>query len=916
MTQPNIHLKGCRQHHLQNLSLEIPSHRVTVVTGVSGSGKSSLAYDTLYAEGQRRYLESLSPEARLWIKQLPKPDVDFIEGLSPTLAVSQSRSRLHPRATIATHTDIYDFLSLIYSHCGTQYSPHSNLPLRAYTRQEIIEEVLNHFAEGSRIQLLARVQLNTLSLKEMISQLTSQGYVRYWISGKEWVEGDSLPEVLPEEIHVIIDRLVIKSDIRDRLSGSVETALDLGRGALAVLEGREGELHHYSEVYVCPKTGHSFAPLEPRDFRFNSVHGACPDCQGRGGQESISSKQLHWLLEEDPIEQTQSLLSRLPKRSRSNYQNLLDQLLSKNKDLESSLITQLVDGSDRTLIVEVESEGKVKTRWKGLMTIINEDLLNRRSRYASLEGVSWAPCSTCSGARLKEESLSCRIQDRNIHQFCSLSVESALAEIESWQFTGKHAAISADILPQICARLRFLQQVGLGYLELGRQATSLSEGEAQRVQLATQIGAKLSGILYILDEPSLGLHRQDVHHLVGILQQLRDLGNSVVVVEHDPTLIRAADHLLELGPGAGKHGGELIFQGTLPEMLKDKKSLTGRWLSNQQSPDLPSPRSSDSSLQVGPITRHNLSNFRAKLPLNTLLGVCGVSGSGKSTLVMDTIATSLRAYFREGTPPPILSGYEAIERLIIVEQGQAGLSSRSNPATYIGLMTPLRTLFSQTRLSRARGYSPGRFSLNKKGGRCESCAGQGEVHVKMPFLPDIFVPCEVCDGKRYNRETLQVSWEGHSIADILALSAEEALRVFRPVPEIREKLKLMTELGLDYLTLGQPFNTLSGGEVQRLKLVADLAKKSAATTLYLLDEPCAGLHFSDVDKLVRILHRLVDDGHSVIVVEHHLELLRQADWLLELGPGGGPHGGELLFEGSPSQLAQQATPTAMAMFNS
>lgn len=745
-------IKGCRQHNLKDISLKIPKHCIVAFTGVSGSGKTSLAFDTIYAEGQRRFLEYLSPNARRLIRQMPKPEVDLIEGLSPTLAVSQTHRSLTSKSTLAMHTDLFDFLALIYAHIGEQHSPATGKRLTRYTRQEIVDKLLKTYPEGSRLQLLAPMRLGTESVAQAVGRLQKLGFLRLRLGGVEFEVGQHIPEGTGA-LEVVIDRLQMQEGIRERLTASITTALDLSRGILMVQEGREGAVQYFTEIYLCPDSGLNFVPLRPRDFR-----------------------------------------------------------------------------------------------------------------------------------SLSPEVLSCLIEQRNIAQLCALSVEALLQVVKGWHWQGRALKVAEEILPEVISRLEFLIQVGLGYLELDRTGETLSEGEAQRVQLAAQIGAKLSGILYVLDEPSRGLHRQDIHHLGGVIRKLKDLGNSVLIVEHDHYLLQLADHLVEIGPGSGIHGGKITFEGQ-PKMFF-----------NQGEKYLSAPkrrRKATEFLDVRHVTLHNLQDFSCRIPLGLLVGLYGVSGSGKSTLLLDVLAKQ-----------QLWS-----ERLVVVEQGAAGISPRSFPATFVGVMTPLRELFAKTKLARARGYGAARFSPNVRGGRCEVCQGLGYNRINMEFMPDLFDTCEICQGKRFNEETLQITWEGLSIADVLALSSEAAAKQFEMIPAIGRPLQLMKELGLDYLTLGQVFNTLSGGEIQRLKLVADLAHQKLQPTLYLMDEPCAGLHINDIAKLAKVLQRLVGQGHSVIAVEHNLDFLTQCDWVLELGPGGGPKGGNLVFEGTPEQLRKAQTPT-------
>ncbi|WP_068470164.1 excinuclease ABC subunit UvrA [Candidatus Protochlamydia phocaeensis] len=919
-----IYLQGCRQHNLKNIALKIPKQAITVITGVSGSGKSSLAFDTLFAEGQRRYLEYLSLQARVWIKQMAKPQVDLIEGLSPTLAIGQGRQELYPLGILATYTDIYDFLTLLYTGIGEQHSPATGKRLIRYTRQEIIDLILKEYPAGMRLQLLAPVKLQKETFHQAVTRLQQMGFIRLRIEGQDWVSEDPLPSLEEvSQLEVIVDRIEIKEGIRDRLAHSIETAMDLSQGILKVQEGREGRFHYFTEIYVCPETGLSFPPLEAADFNFNSSRGACPLCLGLGGQEKVNPQLLLSDSEWPLIEQIRFLIDHLPKKTAYPIQQLFSSFWNFLKlpddtrlsDLPSSLLEPLLYGSAHIFAHSLSVSGEdllVKQQWQGLVPLLEQALQTKKTRgsLSELPFIEWQECPACQGARLKPESLACLIQGKNIHQLCSLTVTALLNELKAWSLTGKAALIAKEIIPHILTRLAFLEQVGLSYLTLDRRGKTLSEGEAQRVRLASQIGAKLSGVTYILDEPSLGLHRQDIQHLHQVIEELKELGNTVILVEHEKSLIKQADYLIELGPGAGRFGGQLTFKGSFQELLKDPNSLTGQWLSGKRKlPKPPHRKPKHGWLTVQSASLHNLNNFSVNIPLACLVGFCGVSGSGKSTLVLDMIGKQIQEYLSRSVALRSLQGYESLKRLVMSQKQAERFSARSIPATYVGLMTPLRQLFAETRLAKARGYTASRFSLNKRGGRCEACEGLGQIRANMQLMPDLYIPCEVCQGLRYNYETLQITWENYTIADILSLSAQEAYQVFRYIPAMAPALEMMTELGLDYLTLGQPFNTLSGGEIQRLKLVADLAEKNLEPTLYILDEPSAGLHVQDLEKLLKILHRLVDKGHSIFMIEHHLDLLQQADWLIELGPGGGPQGGRLIFEGAPSKLSKAPTPT-------
>lgn len=924
MVQSFLTLQGCRQNNLKNFSLQIPKNTLIVITGVSGSGKSSLAFDTIFAEGQRRYLEYLSPRARAWIKQWPKPAVDLIEGLSPTLATGQGKTTLSSRGTVATYTDLYDFLALLYAKIGEQHSPVTRKKLTRYSRQEIIDLILKEYPVKTRLQLLSPVNLKKEETKAALHRLQQMGFIRLKINGEEWTSEETLPSLASiYQMDVVVDRLEMKEDIRARLSHSIDTAMDLSQGILKVQEGAQGPIHYFTEVYVCPETSLSFAPLEAADFNFNSPHGACPFCSGQGGWERVNPDLILWDPHRSLSEQVHEILEAFPKKMAGHLHQIWNTFLEKNhlneelttKNLPTDFLEKVLKGSSQELSISLSIKGEVKTLktlWKGLMALIDPSLQNKltRGHLSALPFVQWRVCSVCHGGRLKPESLACLIHNQSIHELNTLTVSALLQQIETWHFEGKEAKIVQEILPHLLSRLQFLEQVGLGYLELNRQGKTLSDGEVQRIQLASQIGAKLSGLIYILDEPSLGLHRQDIQQLYQVIQELKNLGNTVILVEHDKSLIKQAEHVIELGPGAGIHGGHLIFQGDVTSLLQDPSSLTGQWLSGRlMLPPPPKRKPKKHKLSIRQANLHNLKDFSVDIPLNCLVGFCGVSGSGKSTLVQEIIGIEFQKKLNQEPFSNALKGGSEIKRLVISQKQNEAFSSRSIPATYIGLMTPLRQLFAETRLAKARGYGPSRFSLNKKGGRCEACQGQGQIRVSMQLMPDLFLPCEVCQGLRYNYETLQVTWENLNIAQVLALPAEEAYTFFQFIPTLAPKLELMKDLGLDYLTLGQPFNTLSSGEIQRLRLIADLATQSLETTLYILDEPSAGLHLQDIEKLVKILHRLVEQGHSIFMVEHHLDLLHQADWLIELGPGGGPQGGQLIFEGPPEKISQANTPT-------
>ena len=918
----SIFLSGCRENNLKNFSVTLPKYAITVITGVSGSGKSSLAFATLFAEGQRRYLAHLSFQMKALFKELPKPNLDFAEGLAPTIALSKGIKALYPGGTLATYTDIYELLALLYAAIGKQHSPETGKPLTRYSMQEIVEQILQH-SLNKRLQLLAPVKLTYETLSQAIKRLEESGFIRFRIDSNNWMSGDPLPD-LPSQnttLDVVVDRLEIKEQVRQRLADSIETAMDLSQGILKVQEAKQEAIHYFTEIYLCPETGLSFFPLESKDFNFNSPKGACPCCHGIGGYLEIQEELFNHpkLSFKEMVEKNlryfgQPKGAALFTQFRKQWQ-ILAATQKENRAIDSEVRQDI-----RQAILWGENpcsdQQGAKEQWLGVIPLMNQLLKGKRKRASALKlpGVIWHTCEVCKGLRLKPQSLACLIAGESISTLCKLTVSQALKKLQNWHFEGKEQKIAKEILPLIVERLELLQKVGLSYLELDRSGPSLSDGEVQRVQLASQIGAKLSGIIYILDEPSLGLHRQDVKNLQLVIKELKALDNTIVMVEHERSLISLADHLIEIGPGAGTHGGQLIFSGSYDELIKSGKSPTGQWLSKKNVlPPAPKQGQSPYQLAITSQPLNNLKKFSLKVPLQRLVVFCGVSGSGKSTLAIDLIGAQIQHALDHALPFFGLQDPKIVQRVIISQKQMDRFSARSIPATYIGIMTPLRQLFAQTRLAKARGYDAARFSLIKQGGRCEVCEGLGTIKVNMQLMPDLFVPCEVCQGKKYNHETLQVTWKEKNFAEVLTLSIEEAALFFADVPMIAAKLQLLQELGLGYLTLGQPFTTLSTGEIQRLKLVADLTTSSLAPTLYILDEPSAGLHFQDIKKLLAIFQKLVEQGHSLFIIEHHLDLIMQADWAIELGPKAGPEGGELIFQGSPKQLLKQKTPTAQVL---
>ncbi len=945
-----IKISGARQHNLKNLNVQIPREKLVVITGLSGSGKSSLAFDTLYAEGQRRYVESLSAYARQFLDQMEKPNVDFIEGLSPAIAIEQRSAGANPRSTIATTTEIYDYLRVLFSAVGQPHDPATGRPLSRQTPQQIVDEILT-YETGSKIVALAPLIENQAGeFRDVIEKLRREGFVRARIDGQlvelDRAEPIRLNKNRRHRIEAVVDRLVIREGIRVRLTDSVETALKLGGNKMSILrstrqtpngeraptsniESEELEELRYSTDYGNAETGFTLGELTPRHFSFNSHLGACPACHGLGTQLVCDPD----LMISDP---TRTLADgaitpwrRGTRRMQAYYRHLQKALVKHfhvNEDvpfgdLPEQFKQALYFGINETPIeMNLGDNGEQQSAkpFEGLvpqMQRLYEQTQSEFTRNRIRSFMTPETCKVCNGARLKPEILSVTIKNRhgrelNIHQFTQLTIESADQFISNLELTAHQRGIVTDVVREIQSRLKFLVEVGLDYLTLDRQSGTLSGGEAQRIRLATQIGSGLAGVLYILDEPSIGLHQRDNGRLLRTLRRLRDLGNSVVVVEHDEETIRAADHIIDLGPGAGPRGGEIVAQGKLNDVLSAKNSLTADYLSGRARIPIPKHRvqpRSDSWLTVVGGTENNLKEINVSFPLGCLTCVTGVSGSGKSTLVDDILKRALFRRFYNAKEKPgahrTIRGVEQIDKAIVIDQSAIGRTPRSNPVTYTGAFTPIRELFSQLPAARVRGYDAGRFSFNVKGGRCENCEGGGLIKIEMHFLPDVYVECEVCHGKRYNRETLEITYKGKNIADVLDLTVDEAARFFRNVPSISEKLNSLLDVGLGYLRLGQAGTTLSGGEAQRVKLATELAKKATGRTLYILDEPTTGLHFADIEKLLQVLMKLRNAGNTVIVIEHNLEMIKCADWIIDLGPEGGERGGEVVGAGSPEKIA-------------
>jgi excinuclease ABC subunit A len=921
-----IVISGAREHNLKDVDVELPRDALIVITGLSGSGKSSLAFDTIYAEGQRRYVESLSSYARQFLGLMEKPDVDSIEGLSPAISIDQKTTSRNPRSTVGTVTEIYDYLRLLWARIGVPHCPECGEEITGQTQEQIVDRLMT-LEEGAKFMVMAPVVRGRKGeYGKLMEQLRLEGYSRAKVNGelRRLDEEIVLDKKYKHDISVVVDRLVMKSELRRRLSESVEAASGLAAGLIEVeiIDGRQaGETLLFSEQFACLNCGTSIPELEPRIFSFNSPHGACERCHGLGFQRVIDPE----LVVPDPtLSLAEGALQPWNRGISAYWRRLIaavaeeygvdaDQPWSKLKKSEREIFLYGT-GEERHLVTYTNRFGRrrsYKVRFEGIVNNLQRryEETDSETNRERIEGyMAEQPCPQCEGARLRPESLAVKVGGLSIAEYSDLSAQAAARWISELEMTETERAIARLIVREITERLTFLENVGIGYLSLARSARSLSGGEAQRIRLATQIGSSLVGVMYVLDEPSIGLHQRDNEKLIATLDRLRDLGNTVIVVEHDEGTMMAADHLVDLGPGAGEHGGHVIAAGTPAEVAKDPASLTGQYLSGKRRIEVPEERRQPSgALLVRGAREHNLKDVDVTIPLGVFCCVTGVSGSGKSTLVNETLHHAVanrlhQAKLRPGAHDGI-DGLSQIDKIINIDQSPIGRTPRSNPATYTGVFDHIRQIFTQTQEARARGYKPGRFSFNVKGGRCEVCRGDGQIKIEMHFLPDVYVPCEQCHGKRYNRETLEVRFKGKSIADVLEMSVEEAVGFFENVPKIARRLRTLHDVGLDYIRLGQPATTLSGGEAQRIKLATELSKVATGDTLYILDEPTTGLHFADVQRLLDVLGRLVDAGNTVVVIEHNLDVIKTADWLVDLGPEGGDGGGEIVATGTPEEVA-------------
>ena len=932
MSDSSIVIRGAREHNLQDIDVTIPRDKLAVITGLSGSGKSSLAFDTIYAEGQRRYVESLSSYARQFLGQMDKPDLDSIDGLSPAVSIDQKTTSKNPRSTVGTVTEIYDYLRLLFARIGTPHCPECGRVIERQTTDQVADKILAA-GEGHRALVLSPVVVGRKGeFAKLLEDLRAQGYSRVRVDGEVRPLDDpiELDKKFKHTIEVVVDRIVIREGSLGRIAEAVETATRLAHGNMAVYllpdrdapEGTEGELLQYSLALACPEHGHSIDDLQPRDFSFNAPYGACPECDGLGFKKVVDAEAL---IEDPNLSVDEGVFGSF--FGKSNYYPQIFHALCLHLGVDPSTPWKKLPAKVRRVFLDGLGNDKMRvdyhtkdgrdtywfTKFSGVRNILYERYTESESEStrAKLEKyIREEPCTACHGARLRPEMLAVTVGGKSIYDVCCMSCKQGLAFFEGLELTERQRFIGGRIVKEVIERLRFLVDVGLDYLTLDRASATLSGGEAQRIRLATQIGAGLMGVLYILDEPSIGLHQRDNERLIATLERLRDIGNTVIVVEHDEDTIRAADYVVDMGPGAGEHGGRVVAAGTPEQIMACPDSLTGQYLTGKRMIRVPEKRRKPGrgALKITGASCNNLKNVTAKIEFGTFTVVTGVSGSGKSSLVTDTIAPALTNAIQRSARPvgpyKKLEGIENIDKVIDIDQSPIGRTPRSNPATYIGLWDDLRALFASVPESKARGYSPGRFSFNVSGGRCEACKGDGQIKIEMHFLPDIYVPCEVCHGKRYNRETLEVKYRGKSISDVLDMSVTEALAFFGNIPQIKRKLQTLYDVGLGYVKLGQPATTLSGGEAQRVKLAKELHRKQTGKTFYILDEPTTGLHFEDVRQLIDVLQRLVDAGNTVLVIEHNLDVIKVADRLIDMGPEGGDGGGTVVVSGTPEQVVK------------
>lgn len=927
-----IVIKGAREHNLQNVDLELPRDKFIVITGISGSGKSSLAFDTIYAEGQRRYVESLSAYARQFLGQMKKPEMDYIEGLSPAISIDQKTTRVNPRSTVGTITEIYDYLRLLFARIGKPHCYLCGREIEQQTSTQIVDRIMDD-GEGERIIILApAVRDRKGEHQRVFERLREQGFVRVRVDGEihDLEDEFDLDRNRKHSIDVVVDRLVVRRDteFRKRLADSVETALQLGEGTVRVLNHDTGEERIYSEHFACPDCGINFEEISPRMFSFNSPHGACPECNGLGSKLEIDPELVVPYPERSINEGAIVPWSKSGKKD--NYYHQMLRAVAEHygfsldtpfRDLDEEHRRAILYGTDEKIQFVFQRKNRtyrVNRRFEGVIPRMERIYMETKSNYMRTyigRFMSNHACPVCGGSRLRPESLSVTINGRSIHDVVEMSIREAHEFFDSLKLTEREEYIAREVLKEIRERLRFLIDVGLDYLTLSRSSGTLSGGEAQRIRLATQIGSGLVGVLYILDEPSIGLHQRDNRRLIETLKRLRDLGNTLIVVEHDEETILSADHVVDIGPGAGEHGGCVVAEGTPEEIMEDPDSLTGAYLSGRETIPLPEVRRRPSGryLTVRGAAENNLREIDVRIPLGLFTCVTGVSGSGKSTLVNDILYRGVyerlnNKHMNAGRHTDI-EGLQHIDKVVMIDQSPIGRTPRSNPATYTGVFTHIRELFAQTPEARKRGYRPGRFSFNVKGGRCEACGGDGIIKIEMHFLADVYVPCEVCRGRRYNEETLEIRYRGRNIAEVLDMTVEEALEFFENIPQVRRKLQTLYDVGLGYIKLGQPATTLSGGEAQRVKLAKELSRRSTGSTLYILDEPTTGLHFDDIKKLLNVLGRLVDAGNTAVVIEHNLDVIKSADHIIDLGPEGGERGGLVVAEGTPEEVAASGTHT-------